>query len=66
MPTIEATPETSASWETIAATSLLQPAHLGERDLRPALDDRRDGARVLIGQEALRHDDVEPDRDDDA
>ena len=43
----------------------LQTGHFGKRDLRSAFDDRRNGAGVLIRKEALRHDDVEPDRDDD-
>ena len=39
----------------------LQPLHLGERDLLPALHHREDEAGILQRQESLRDDDVEPD-----
>ena len=40
---------------------VLQPLHLGERDFLPAFRHGDDQAGVLLRQEALRDDDVEPD-----
>ena len=42
----------------------LQAAQLGERDLRLGLQHGGDKAGVLRRQEALRNDDVQPDRDE--
>ena len=64
-PTIEATRRHLRIVRDDCRHLALQTGHFGKRDLRSAFDDCRDGAGVLIRKEALRHDDVEPDRDDD-
>ena len=63
-PRIETTPVTSGSFLIAASTCALQPLHLGERDFGAGLRHGEDQAGVLRRQEALRHDDIEPDRGD--
>ena len=60
-PTTETTPVTSGSCRIAVRDELLQPLHLGEGDFGAGFGHGGDQAGVLQRQEALRHDDVEPD-----
>jgi hypothetical protein len=60
-PTTDTTP---ATFRVLADGRLdvgAQPLHLGERDLVAAFHHREDQTRVLLRQEALRNDQIEPE-----
>ena len=63
-PTTVTTPSTSGSLRMASATVSCRRCHLGEGDLGARLHHRRDEAGVLQRQEALGHDHVEADGDD--